>query len=232
MRLALLGYGRMGKAIEKIALSRGHAIVSKIDRNYQEGKLDYADVAINFSTPSSAVGLIKKAFQKKIPVVSGTTGWLDTYHEIVSLCQKKQTAFLYASNFSIGVNLYFKINEVLAEKLFPNKGYKAKIEEIHHVHKLDKPSGTAITLAEAIIAQSEYTQWDEKETASKTLAVQSKRMGEVVGKHQVDYESNTDKISIIHEAKDRSGFALGAVIAAEWILGKQGSFSMKDVLNL
>lgn len=232
MRLALLGYGRMGKAIEKIALSRGHEIVSKIDRDYQKGALEYADVAINFSTPSSAVYLIKNALKNKIPVVCGTTGWLNAHDEIMAYCEKQQSAFLYASNFSIGVNVFFKINELLAETLFLNKGYKAHIEETHHIHKLDKPSGTAITLAEGIMEYSNYTHWDAKETKPETLTVLSKREGEVVGKHQVDYESDTDKISIIHQAKSRSGFALGAVIAAEWIQGKQGNFSMKDVLNL
>ena len=232
MKIALLGYGRMGKAIEKIALDRGHSIVLKKDRAYSDGALDSADVAINFSTPETAETLIKSAMIKNIPVVCGTTGWLDKYKDIVTLCKEKNTAFLYASNFSIGANLFFKLNEKIAVTMRENQQYQASIEATHHIHKLDAPSGTAITLAEGIIDNSDYTSWSMHEESKNVLPVTAKREGEVPGLHSIHYQSEFDTISITHNAKNRTGFAYGAVIAAEWLAGKEGIFDMDDVLNL
>lgn len=232
MKIALLGYGRMGKAIEKIAIERGHSIVYKLDKKLNEGTLSSADVAINFSTPETAVTLIKKAMEKQIPVVCGTTGWLEHYTNIENFCQKQKTAFLYASNFSIGVNVFFKLNEILAKTMQQHKEYQTKIDETHHIHKLDAPSGTAITLAEGILKNSDYTSWSLQANDKNTLPIAAKREGEVPGLHTVTYESESDSIQITHNANNRKGFALGAVIASEWIAGKQGVFTMTDVLKL
>ena len=232
MKLALLGYGRMGKAIEKIALERGHQIVCKLDKDESEGRLEEADTAINFSVPDAAVENINKALKLSIPVVCGTTGWLDAYDEVTQTAQKNNTAFLYASNFSVGVNLFFKLNKILAKMMDPHKDYKVSMQETHHIHKLDAPSGTAITLAEDIIDNSKLTQWKMDKEGPETVSIQSFREGEVPGTHTIKYQSNIDEISIEHKAHNRKGFALGAVIAAEWIANKKGIFKMEDVLNL
>lgn len=233
MKIALLGYGRMGKAIEKIAVERGHEIIYRLDHNLEEGTLQKADVAINFSVPQAAVENIKKGFDNELPVVCGTTGWLEELHIIENLCKAKKTAFLYASNFSVGVNLFFKLTRFLANMMQPHAAhYKASLNEIHHIHKLDAPSGTAITIAENIIDNSHYDQWSMEPKEENQLPIHSQREGEVPGTHIVEYESEIDSIKIIHEANNRKGFALGAVIAAEWIIGKTGVFSMEDVLNL
>ena len=233
MKIALLGYGRMGKTIAQYAKKRNHEIVFILDKNTQEGDLITADVAINFSIPEAAVDNIKLALKQKIPVVSGTTGWLADYEEITSYCNAQSTAFLYASNFSIGVNLFFKINQYLAQLMKSHqKDYKASIEEIHHIHKLDAPSGTAITLAEDIVEHSDYEGWKLDKEDEKNLSIKAIREEEVPGTHTVNYQSSIDHISIKHEAYKRDGFALGAVIAAEWLYGKQGVFSMNDVLNI
>ncbi len=233
MKIALLGYGRMGKAIEQIANERGHTIVAKIDKNENQGKLSEAEVAINFSIPDAAVANIKAAMEKQIPVVCGTTGWLEQLKEVEDFCLQNKTAFLYASNFSVGVNLFFKLNEVLAKLMHPHKSYSAAMKEIHHIHKLDAPSGTAITLAEGIFDQSKYTDWSIDDTkGDSTLPIAVERTGEVPGTHSIEYKSSVDSISIQHEAHSRQGFALGAVIAAEWIQDKKGVFTMNDVLDI
>lgn len=233
MKIALLGYGRMGKAIEQIANERGHSIVAKIDKNENQGKLSEAEVAINFSIPDAAVANIKAAMEKQIPVVCGTTGWLEQLKEVEDFCLQNKTAFLYASNFSVGVNLFFKLNEVLAKLMHPHKSYSVEMKEIHHIHKLDAPSGTAITLAEGIFDQSKYTDWSIDDTkGDSTLPIAVERTGEVPGTHSIEYKSSVDSISIQHEAHSRQGFALGAVIAAEWIQDKKGVFTMNDVLDI
>lgn len=234
MKIALLGYGRMGKAIASIAKERGHEIVAIVDPDTQEGTLIQAEVAINFSVPDAAVSNIKSALQIGVPVVCGTTGWLDQIAEIENYCQKQNSAFLYASNFSIGVNLFFSLNKKLAQLMHPHSDYIAKIEEIHHIHKLDAPSGTAITLAEGVLDNSNYQKWvlEENKESNHELPIHSIREGEVPGTHSIHFQGANDLISIRHEALNRNGFALGAVVAAEWIVGKKGIFRMKDVLNL
>jgi 4-hydroxy-tetrahydrodipicolinate reductase len=232
MKFALLGYGRMGKAIEEIALERGHEIICKIDKNLNEGNLYQADVAINFSIPDAAVDNISRALNKSVPVICGTTGWLDAYQQVTQIAIKKNTAFLYASNFSVGVNLFFKLNKVLAQIMESHKEYSASMEETHHIHKLDAPSGTAITLAEGIIENSNLIDWKLGEDGKDSLRIQSYREGEIPGTHTVKYKSPIDNITIEHKAHNRKGFAFGSVIAAEWIVGKKGIFKMDDVLNL
>ncbi len=231
MKIGLLGYGRMGKAIEKIALERGHEIVYKIDKDYNHGNLIKADVAINFSIPSAAVNNVIIALENSIPVICGTTGWLDHYKKVTQIALHNKTAFLYASNFSIGVNLFFKLNKTLAKIVQNQSDYKASVEEIHHIHKLDAPSGTAITLAEEIIENSNLKQWCKQDAGEDELEIKSIREGEVAGIHTIQYKSDIDSITIRHEAFDRRGFAYGALIAAEWIVGKKGIFKMDDVLN-
>lgn len=233
MKIALLGYGRMGKTIASYAQQRNHKIVYILDKEQEEGSLSEADVAINFSVPEAAVSNIKAALEQKIPVVSGTTGWLEKYEEIVTFCKTQQSAFLYASNFSIGVNLFFKINQFVAQLMHPHQSaYQTEIQEIHHIHKLDAPSGTAITIAEGIIKETDYTGWELDNASQGTLPIEALREGEVPGTHTVHYRSEIDQISIKHEAYKRDGFALGAVIAAEWLAGKEGIFSMDDVLKI
>ena len=233
MKIALLGYGRMGKAIEKYAKQRAHEIVYKHDKNEVEGDLSLADVAINFSVPNAALENIKLALKKQIPVVSGTTGWLEHYEEIVSFCNTQKSGFLYASNFSIGVNLFFKINSIAAKLMkSQNEDYNPSLEEIHHIHKLDAPSGTAITLAETVMEESDLTEWELNGDSKDKLKIKSLREGEVPGTHIIKYTSSIDEITLKHEAFSRDGFALGAVIASEWLVGKEGIFSMKDVLNI
>lgn len=233
MKIALLGYGRMGKTIEKFAQERNHEIVFILDKNEEKGSLAEAEVAINFSVPEAAVKNIKLALGKKIPVICGTTGWLDFYDEVTSFCNTNKTAFLYASNFSIGVNLFFKINELAAKLMKPHsEEYKPSIQEIHHTHKLDAPSGTAITIAESLVDTGHFSTWELNGTTDKKLNIESVREGEVPGTHSITYHSQVDEISLKHEAFSRDGFALGAVIAAEWILNKKGVFSMQDVLNI
>jgi len=233
MKIALLGYGRMGKAIEAIALQRGHTIVIKTsqDKDYD---ITAADVAIDFSVPSAAYNNISNCLNHNVPVISGTTGWLEKYNAIVSLCEKQKGAFIYASNFSLGVNIFFELNKYLAKMMAKLEDYKVDIEEIHHTQKLDAPSGTAITLAEGIIQNNKaYNNWElNKAKDAKTIAIEAKRITDVPGTHIISYTSPIDTIKIEHEAHNRQGFALGAVIAAEWIIDKSGVFTMKDVLNI
>ena len=233
MKIALLGYGRMGKAIEKIALDRGHEIVAIYDKDEKKGTLSDAQVAINFSVPYAAVKNLKEAFDAGVAVVCGTTGWLEQLDEIHAYCNKKNSGFLYASNFSVGVNLFFKLNELAAKLMKGHEDqYTPHLEETHHIHKLDAPSGTAITLAEGIAkVNPHYPSWTMDEDKSG-LKISAYREGEVPGTHSVTYHAKIDQISIEHKAHSREGFALGAVIAAEWLNGKEGIFSMSDVLNL
>lgn len=232
MKIALLGYGKMGKVIERIALERGHEIVLKKDEFNTFDGLSTADVAIDFSAPHVAVINITTAINAGIPVVSGTTGWLKEYHKIEKLCNEKNAAFLYGSNFSLGVNLFFELNDYLAKMMSKFKEYNVSMEEIHHTQKLDKPSGTAISLANAIINHTDKNNWAIENPKEDDLFIDVKRIDEVPGTHSVFYNSKVDFIEIKHVAHNRDGFALGAVVAAEWIIGKKGVFSMKDVLNL
>ncbi len=233
MNIGLFGYGKMGKMIEQIAQERGHDIVAKIDIDAENVDFSKMDVAIDFSTPTAAYQNITDCFTNGVPVISGTTGWLDHYDEAISVCMEKKGAFIYASNFSLGVNLFFELNAQLAKMMSRLEQYKVSMEEIHHTQKLDAPSGTAITLAEGIISNSSYKNWQmEKAQEENTIPITSKREGMVPGTHTISYESDVDKLEIKHIAHNRKGFALGAVIAAEWIQGKTGVFSMKDVLNL
>ncbi|WP_222984602.1 4-hydroxy-tetrahydrodipicolinate reductase [Flagellimonas meishanensis] len=232
MNIGLFGYGKMGKMIEQIAQDRGHTIVAKVDVDTEEIDFSKMDVAIDFSTPAAALQNITSCLKNGVPVISGTTGWLGQYGEAVEYCHKKKGAFIYASNFSLGVNLFFELNEQLSRMMSKLDQYRVSMEEIHHTQKLDAPSGTAITLAEGIIENSPYETWKLDTTDEKSIPISSRREGAVAGTHIVSYESEVDKIEIKHVAHNRKGFALGAVIAAEWILGKTGVFSMKDVLNL
>lgn len=232
MKIALLGYGRMGQAIEQIAINRGHDIVIKTSQDNGYNIKD-ADVAIDFSIPNAAFNNISNCLNNNVPVVSGTTGWLDKYNDAVSLCEKNKGAFIYASNFSLGVNIFFELNEILAKMMTKLEDYKVDIEEIHHTKKLDTPSGTAITLAEGVIKNhSQYSNWKLDQSTENTLPITAKRIPDVPGTHIITYKSDIDTIKIEHEAHSRQGFALGAVIAAEWIIGKTGVFTMKDVLSL
>ena len=232
MKIALLGYGKMGKVIERIALDRGHQIVLKIDKGDSGYNLSDADVAIDFSVPSAAFHNLKKCMENGVPVVCGTTGWLDKYDEIVNFCQEKKGALIYASNFSIGVNLFFKLNEYLAKLMNGIEGYEVYMEEIHHPQNLDARSGTAITLAEQIIRNSNKTGWNIEVPVEEELYIDVKRENDVPGTHIVTYKSKEDLISIEHRAQSREGFALGAVLSAEWLKGKQGVYSIQDVLNI
>jgi 4-hydroxy-tetrahydrodipicolinate reductase len=232
MKIALLGYGRMGKEIEKIAISRGHEIVIRKDVD-DEVEITLADVAIDFSVPNSAFNNISTCLNNNVPVISGTTGWLDNYNDVVALCKEKNGTFIYASNYSLGVNIFFELNKQLSKMMKTIEGYSISMEEIHHTLKLDAPSGTAITLAEGIIDNSSKTHWELGEkTSEENIPIVAKRMPDVPGTHTVWYESEVDTIEIKHTAHSRKGFALGAVIAAEWIVDKTGVFSMKDVLNI
>jgi 4-hydroxy-tetrahydrodipicolinate reductase len=232
MKIALLGYGKMGKVIEQIALDRGHEIVLKKDQNNTFDGLENADVAIDFSIPDSAVTNISTCLENGIPVISGTTGWLANYQDMVDLCQKNNGSFIYASNFSLGVNVFFELNDYLAKMMANLKQYQVSMEEIHHTQKLDAPSGTAITLAEGIIKNTNYTQWTLENPKANEIQIEAKRIENVPGTHSIFYDSNVDQIEIKHTAHSREGFALGAVVAAEWLVGKKGVFSMKDVLGL
>ena len=232
MKIALLGYGRMGKSIEAIAINRNHTISLKITDTNLDYNFSNTDVAIDFSIPSAAVTNIKKALDAGVPVISGTTGWLSQYDEVLEYCKEKNGTFLYASNFSLGVNIFFEINERLSQLMSGFPEYSTEIEEIHHTQKLDAPSGTAITIAEQIIKHTDYTNWSLDEPKSKEIHIEAKRIENVPGTHEVTYNSEIDSISIKHTAHSRQGFAMGAVIAAEWIKDKKGIFSMKDVLNI
>lgn len=235
MNIALLGYGKMGKEIERIALQRGHTIVLKVGTTnastYSTEDLKKADVAIEFSTPHSVTANIHTCFDVQVPVVVGTTGWYDSFKEVENLCQQKNGTLFHATNFSLGVNLFMKLNSYLAGLMNTYDSYQVEMEEIHHIHKLDKPSGTAITLANQIIEKTDRKKnWSITERNPETLFIKDVREGEVPGTHIVKYTSEIDDIEIMHKAHNRKGFALGAVIAAEYIIGKKGIFTMKDLI--
>ncbi|MBU2949396.1 4-hydroxy-tetrahydrodipicolinate reductase [Tamlana agarivorans] len=233
MKIALLGYGKMGKTIEQIAIKRGHEVVLTIDKNDTDYDITKADVAIDFSIPNVAFNNISNCLNNNVPVISGTTGWLDRYDEAVALCKEKNGAFIYASNYSLGVNIFFELNKTLAKMMSTLKQYNVSMEEIHHTQKLDAPSGTAISLANDVIANnSNYKNWKLDEGDSTTIPIVAKRIEDVPGTHTVAYESEVDTINIEHIAHTRQGFAFGAVVAAEWIVGKSGIFTMNDVLNI
>jgi 4-hydroxy-tetrahydrodipicolinate reductase len=238
MKIALIGYGKMGKEIEKIALGRGHEIVLKIEITNPEeltiANLQKADVAIEFTVPTSAAANYKMCFQAGIPVVSGTTGWLGQLPEVQQLCKTLNGTFFYASNFSLGVNIFFSLNRKLASLMTKRSEYKPEVTEIHHTQKLDSPSGTAITLAEGIMANiPEKKNWVNHLTGvNDELGIISLREGDAPGTHIITYDSEVDYIEITHCAKSRKGFAFGAVLAAEYSFGKKGILSMNDMLNL
>jgi 4-hydroxy-tetrahydrodipicolinate reductase len=232
MKIALLGYGKMGKVIERIALERGHEIVLRKSSASSFDGLDNADVAIDFSVPSSAVTNISECLNNGIPVISGTTGWLEDYNKMVALCKDKNGAFIYGSNFSLGVNLFFELNNYLAKMMSKFNQYKVTMEEIHHTQKLDAPSGTAISLAKGVIENSNYSNWTLENPKENEIQIDAKRIENVPGTHSIFYTSEVDTIEIKHTAHNRDGFALGSLIAAEWLVGKKGVFTMKDVLEL
>jgi 4-hydroxy-tetrahydrodipicolinate reductase len=241
MKIALLGYGKMGKTIERLATAKGHEIVFKSDENcidlLKNGQINGAAVAIEFTGPESAAENIKACISGGIPLVSGSTGWLKNHwEEVTEFCKVHNGSFFYASNYSIGVNIFFEINERLAQLMNAFPEYKAEIEEIHHIHKLDAPSGTGITLAEGILKNHEaYNEWaldDANENQAGKLPIIAKRIGEVPGTHIIRYHSPIDDIEISHIAKGREGFASGAILAAEWLIGKKGIFCMRDLMKL
>lgn len=236
MKIALIGYGKMGHEIERIALERGHEIVCTIDVNnledFNSDKFRSAQVAIEFTRPETALDNYRKCFKANVPVVSGTTGWLEHVAEVKTACENGQT-FFYASNFSLGVNLFFALNKKLAEMMNSFPVYDVRMKEVHHTQKLDAPSGTAITLAEGILENLERkTSW-VKDVANtpEEIAVASERTGQVPGYHEIIWESDVDTITIAHDAKNRVGFALGAVLAAELTATKKGFIGMTDLLG-
>ena len=237
MKIALIGYGKMGKAIESIALNKGHEIVLKIDiqnnQDFTEAALQKADVAIEFTGPHSAYENVKKCIAWGVPVVSGSTGWLDKWNEIKDLCDEKNGTLIYSSNYSIGVNLFFELNKQLAQLMQPYNSYDVSMTEVHHTEKKDAPSGTAISLAEQILTHlGRKNKWVNGASAnSNELVIQSERIDPAPGTHMVKYSSEVDDIEIIHTAHTRVGFASGAVLAAEFAFEKKGIFTMKDVLN-
>lgn len=232
MKIALVGYGKMGKIIDETAQNRGHEVVARLKETPTKEYLNNADVVIEFSNPEAAFENIKVCLENNIPVICGTTGWLDKKTEIEKITLDNNSAFLYGSNFSLGVNLFFALNEKLAKLMNNVNEYSCQLEEIHHIHKLDAPSGTAISIAEGIIENSKYEAWKLDETKDKDLGIFAIRENEVPGTHSVFYRSEVDEIEIKHTAFNRNGFALGAVIASEWIVDKKGVFAMKDVLGL
>lgn len=236
MKIALLGMGRMGKTIEKLASAQGHEIVYKTSGPVEAQRLGQAEVAIEFSIAEAAFDNISLCLEAGVPVVSGTTGWLDQYEAAVKLCQEKNGAFLYASNFSIGVHLFFELNNILAGWMKNFKAYRVSIEETHHTGKRDQPSGTAISLAEDIIQNSFKTHWELTESPSaalreNTIPIIARRKKDVKGTHIVQYQSAIDAIEIKHTAHSREGFASGALLAAAFLVGRKGVFSMKEILK-
>lgn len=238
MKIALIGYGKMGRAIEEVATERGHEIVLKIDEHnlsdFNKENIDKADVAIEFTGPHTAYANITKLLSFGAAVVSGSTGWLDKIEEVQALCKEKNGAFIYASNFSVGVNLFFELNKKLAELMHPHEQYHVSLEEVHHTQKKDSPSGTAITLAEGVLeTYTALNKWVNDVVPQKDeLLIVSKRIDPAPGTHIINYTSEIDDITITHTAHNRKGFALGAVVAAEFLNGKKGIYTMKEVLGL
>jgi 4-hydroxy-tetrahydrodipicolinate reductase len=238
MRIALIGYGKMGKAIEQIAVHRGHEIVLKIDEynlnDFNKENISKADVAIEFTGPHSAYENVKKVLGFDVALVCGSTGWLEKLEEVKKLCTDRNGSFIYASNYSVGVNIFFEVNKKLASLMSPHKDYEVQVTEIHHTQKKDAPSGTAITLAEQILENIDRKKkWvNHISDNPEELEIISERIDPAAGTHKIKYSSTVDDIEIIHTAHDRQGFALGAVLAAEFLAGKKGIYEMKDVLGL
>jgi len=238
MNIAIIGYGKMGKIIEEIAISLGHTINLKIDLNnindFTKENLNKSDVVIEFTGPHSAYENVMKCLEAGMPVVCGSTGWLEQFDKTKEYCEKKNGSFLYASNFSVGVNIFFEINKVLAQMMDKQQGYEVSMTEIHHTQKKDAPSGTAITLAEQILENlKRKTSWVNHDSKNhEELVITSERTDPAPGTHIVKYSSGVDDIEIIHTAHNRNGFALGAVMAAEFLKDRKGVYSMKDVLAL
>ncbi|MBS1682597.1 MAG: 4-hydroxy-tetrahydrodipicolinate reductase [Bacteroidetes bacterium] len=234
MKILLIGYGKMGKAIEAIAVQRGHTIAAKVDDHNELVKFNSsADVAIEFSQPDAVMENLKFCFTKKIPVACGTTGWLEHKNEMEEHCRKQEGTFFYASNYSLGVNIFFKLNEYLSKLMNGRSGYEVSINETHHTQKKDAPSGTAITLAEGILKNYRSKKgWALNETQNpEALVIHSFRVDPAPGTHAVNYKSAVDDIEIKHTAHSREGFAMGAVLVAEWLAGKKGIFTMDDFLK-
>ncbi len=238
MNIALIGYGKMGREIEKIAISRGHSIVLTIDKDsvckLTKENMQKVDVAIEFTEPSSAFNNYVRCMKAGVAVVSGTTGWLEKIDELKAVCEETKGGFFYASNFSVGVNLFFALNKKLASLMNTFDSYDVEMQETHHIHKLDAPSGTAITLAEGVFENlSRKDKWElDKASDFTTMKIDAVREGEVPGTHVVKYFSDVDQITITHEAFNRKGFALGAVLSAEFMKGKRGMFGMSDLLGI
>lgn len=235
MKIALIGYGKMGREIEAIALERKHEIVLKVTSSNSSAitstNLKMADVAIEFSTPHTVMNNIQRCLNASLPIVVGATGWYDNFEQVKKECLDKQGALFYATNFSLGVNLFFKVNSYLAELMNKYGQYDVSMEEIHHIHKLDKPSGTAITLANQIISKLDRKRnWSITNTEEDTLFIKDIRQGEVPGTHIIKYHSPIDDIEIMHKAHNRKGFAFGSVIAAEFLFGKTGVYTMSDII--
>ncbi|MDR2474221.1 MAG: 4-hydroxy-tetrahydrodipicolinate reductase [Bacteroidales bacterium] len=237
MKIALIGYGKMGKAIEEIATSRKHKIVCVIDignqKDFDSPAFQSADVAIEFTVPAAAMANYRQCFMHHIPVVAGTTGWLEHLQEIRSICEREKQTFFYASNYSLGVNIFFALNDYLSKIMNNYPAYDVTMEEAHHIHKLDSPSGTAISLAETIVKNIDRKKtWNESEKImDDVLQITSFRRGETPGLHAIKYDSQADTITITHNAKNRRGFALGAVLAAEFACNRKGFLGMKDLLK-
>ncbi|ASB50882.1 4-hydroxy-tetrahydrodipicolinate reductase [Alkalitalea saponilacus] len=237
MRIALIGYGKMGKTIEKIAESRGHEVVARIDpfsgEDFSAPGLPTADVAIEFTMPDAAYNNYMECFKHNVPVVSGTTGWLDKLPAIKEKCKNEGQTFFYASNFSVGVNIFFELNRHLAKLMNTQDSYNVEMTEVHHTQKLDAPSGTAISLAEDIIENIDRKKkWElDQQTSNDAIKIKAEREGDVPGIHTIKYESEVDEIIIHHSAKTRQGFALGAVLAAEFAAKNKGFLTMKDMLK-
>ena len=234
MKIALLGYGKMGRIIEEVAVSRNHSIVAKVNSKLGLKDISDADVAIDFSVPNAAASNIYSCFDKNIPIVVGTTGWYDQFPAIEGQAKADGSSLFYATNFSVGVNIFFELNKKLAETMNRFPAYEPSMLEIHHTEKLDTPSGTAITLGEGLLENIDRkSEWIKGQAfKEQELSINSRREPEVPGTHEITYSSSVDEISIKHEAKNRMGFATGAVIAAEWLVGKSGVFTMRDLLKI
>ena len=236
MKIAIIGFGKMGKAIDRLS-GPGDEVILKIGKYNREdltkAALTACDVAIEFSTPNSAFDNIKFCLEAGVPVISGTTGWLDRKEEIESICKKNNGTFFYASNFSVGVNLFFALNEHLAKLMDSFPQYKIHLTESHHIHKLDAPSGTAISIADGILKNhSGYSEWELAPSKKEGIPITAIREGEIPGTHETNYESGLDKITIRHEAFTRDSFAQGAMVAARWVIGKEGVFTMSDLMQI
>ena len=233
MNIGIIGYGKMGKMIHEVASSRGHTIGAILNEpNWQSQEIVGLDVVIEFTNPKSAVENIKKCFLEKVPIVVGSTGWYAHYEEVVDLCKKNNHALLTATNFSLGVNIFWHLNKKLAEIMNEYDDYQVKIKEVHHTEKWDSPSGTAISTAEILIDQIDrYSTWKEADKQEKTITIESLREPNVPGTHIVSFKSEIDEISFTHKANNRKGFALGAVLAAEFLKDKTGAYQMKDLFK-